>query len=246
MPERWGFFYLLEFPLIILGFVALLKTNKFPFPLLLWLILYGLPSSLAGEAHIWRMFTLLPVLQIIAGFGIIWVYQEYKQRRLHLGIALLLGFFVARFLVDYLGYFPYAQASNAYYGFRQVYQYLAPIEKNYQQIVVAPSSLGFDQLYIYYLFYRKFDPAKFQANVGVSRITGDQHWVKVPRIGNYRFENDIRSIISEIPDHTIYVSDGSFNEQSFARIKDVKLLNVIKYPNGDPAFKIIELNNLKP
>ena len=42
MPDNWGFLYLFEFPLIILGIVTLIKRKLFSRVLIFWLILFGL------------------------------------------------------------------------------------------------------------------------------------------------------------------------------------------------------------
>jgi 4-amino-4-deoxy-L-arabinose transferase-like glycosyltransferase len=243
MPDGWGYFYLFEFPLIILGIIWMIRQRLFVPLLVFWLFLYGLPSALAGEHHIWRMMTLLPVPQLIGGVGLVALTKLVRSKIAWVGAGIVIAIFVQRYIADYFGYFPYAQAANAYYGFRDVYHYTETIADKYPYIVVAPTGLGFDQLYIYYLFYTRHDPASFASGHDVERVVGGEQWVHVNRIGKWHFESDVRNSIFSLPDKTLFIADGTFNENAPLpkKVMRAKLLKTISYPNGDAAFKIIEL-----
>lgn len=243
MPDGWGLLYLFEYPLIVWGIVVMIRKRQFTPLTILWLFFYGVPSSLAAEGHVWRMLTFLPLPQVISAIGFIEILRRFHQSWIRLGSIGISGFFVIYFLTDYFGYFPYWQASHAYYGFRDAYRYASQIEKNYPEIVVAPSGLGFDQLYIYYLFYLRPDPRAYQLEKDVVRTVGNEGWVQVSRIGKWRFVSDIKNIIFDLPDHTLYITDGTFKETEGFPLKVMlpELLYTVYYPNGDPAFKIISL-----
>lgn len=243
MPDRWGFFYLFEFPLLIFGFTILIKNKKFSPVLILWLFLYGLPSSLAGEMHFWRMMTLLPLPQIISGIGLIEVVKKLKFRVVPFVLVFTIGFFVFRFVADYTSFMPFNQGRFSYFGFRDLYRYLSKIEDKYDYIVIAPSGLSFDQLYIYYVFYMQPNPKYFQQDKDIERIVGEQNWVKVKRIGKWHFEGDVRNVIFSLPDRTLFVADGTFNEKEPlpGNVMFAKMIHNVNYENGDPAFKIFEL-----
>ena len=240
MPKRWGFLYPVEFGLIIVGIFTLVKQNLLPVPLILWSGLFAIPSSLAGEAHIWRMFNLLPLPQILAGIGLARLLKHGKYALLKLSTGFLVWFFLMRFLVDYFAFLPYYQGAYSYFGFRQVYQYLSGIEKDYSRIVIAPSGLGFEQLYIYYLFYLKPDPAAYQARTDVEQTVSAEKWVRVNRIGKWQFLANISHEIENLPDKTLAVVEGNFGKTG--NLPEYKVLHTIDYANGDPAFKIIEIN----
>ncbi|KKP58458.1 MAG: hypothetical protein UR52_C0019G0004 [Candidatus Gottesmanbacteria bacterium GW2011_GWA1_34_13] len=244
MPQNWGFFYPFEFGLIVLGIMVLI-SNKLFYPILfIWFFVYSIPSSLASDGHIWRMLTFMPLPSMIGGIGLIESKKYLKKLPLLLGAVCVIVFFISRFVIDYFTYMPYAQGPNSYYGFRDTYNYLKTIEKNYNNIVIAPQGMGFDQQYIYYLFYLHPDPKILQNENFVDRIVGDGGWVNVKRIGNWHFVSDVRNVVFSLPDKTLLVTDNSFNEKE-PLPKNVMTANLIKtiyYINGDVAFKILELN----
>ena len=243
MPKGWGFMYPFEFGLLLIGAYVMIRRQMLPAVLVLWLFLYGLPSSLAAETHIWRMLTVLPLPQIAAGIGLIALIKKFPYLIVKVGLVGIIVFSGFQFMLDYTGYFPYAQAANSYYGFRETYAYVKTIESEYDYIVIAPTGLGFDQLYIYYLFYMQPDPRTYQLGEDVERLVGEQGWVKVNRIGKWHFESDVRNSVFSLPDKTLVVTDGSFNEQEPLpkKVMFARLLQTIPYPNGNPAFKILEL-----
>ena len=250
MPDRWGLFYIIEFIFILLGIVALFQKKRWSSVIFLWLFLYAVPSSLAGEAHIWRMLTLLPLPQIIMGLGLIalvdYLYLRYPHDFRSLGIQFAVSgaylLLVLRFLVDYNAYFRFNQGSYSYFGFRDVYSYLKTIEKNYDYIVIAPHGLGFEQLYIYYLFYMQPDPRAYQQHQDVEWEVGPEGWVVVKRIGKWHFVSDVRDVVFSLPDKTLLVADQTFREKEPLpqHVMLATPITTINYPNGDIAFKILE------
>jgi hypothetical protein len=288
MPERWGFFYLFEFPLLLIGTISLIKNRKFPPIFGLWLLVYAVPGSLAGEGHVWRMFTLLPLPQIIAAVGLIhcktfidrnrvgdasqvpsWSDRltrhdkrvasgrtlwegsfvvDFRNTLLKIGIVAIICFSFFQFSVDYFAYFPYFQDRYSYFGFRDLYHYIGKIEQNYDYVVVAPTNLGFDQLYIYFLFYSQYDPKSFQESSDIERTISPEYWVYTRRIGKYYFVSDLQKVKFPITPKTLFVTDGSFKEESLHLPKSLTthLFHTIYYANGNIAFKIMEFRKILP
>ncbi len=244
MPGRMGFFHLFEFPLLVLGLIAIVKKGKVTPIIPAWAILYGVPSGLAGAEHIWRMLTLLPLPQMVEAFGLLALIGLLRKRILAtLAITLLISLSFLRFGIDYYQYFPFAQGSNGYYGFKELYGYLGSIEKDYDYIVVAPLKLGFNQLYIYYLFYNKYNPSDYQKGIGVDRRVGDQNWVWVDRIGKWFFVGEPTKVKYPLTDKTLLIYD-SLNTDEIIYDKSFKteVIHTISYPNNDPAFYIMKLS----
>ena len=244
MPAGWGFLYPFEFVLIALGLIVMIRKQLFTPLLGAWFFLYAVPSSLAADGHIWRMFTFLPLPQIIGGIGLVHLANQRKQIWVQAGIGLICALFVFRFLVDYTSYLPWAQGANSFFGFRDLYSYLKTVEKDYDYIVVAPSGLGFDQLYIYYLFYMQPDPREYQLGVDVERPVGRENWVEVKRIAKWHFVGDVRNVVFDLPDKTLLVADGNFKEKAPLpqNVMLTELIKTINFANGDPAFKVLILH----
>lgn len=241
MPDNWGFLYLFEFPLIILGVVTLVKRKLFSPVIILWLVLSSVPSALVSDGHIWRMMTLVPMPYILAAVGLVELLILIPHYFFRLGIAFVVGAFVLIFWGDYTAYFPYAQSANAYFGFRDVYAYLKPLESDYDQIIIAPTTLNFEQLYIYYLFYMHPDPSIYQNATDVWRTVGNEGWVKVTRIAKWYFDQDPRAV-PLIGERILLVTDGTFFDHANLDERDTPvLIQMIEYPNHTPAFKIYEV-----
>lgn len=244
MPQRWGFLYPFEFVLIIAGLVFLIRKNLFPPVLLFWLFLYALPSAASGEGHIWRMFTILPLPQIFGGIGFCELTPRRKNIWLTLTFIAVIFFFLSRFWLDYTGFFPYFQGRNSYTGFRDVYQYALGKEKDYDQIIIAPINLGFDQLYIYYLFYSRYNPRFYQQEIEVDRQAGKEGWVRVARITKWYFFKELKEIDNLPKGKKLLVVDGDVTDQTLGLLNIAGIAKQkIYYQNGDVAFRIIEVKN---
>ncbi len=246
MPDQWGLFYPFEFGLWIVGAVVMVKKKLFGPLVALWLFLWAVPSSLAAEGHIWRMVTLLPLPQLIGGIGLVEMVQWRKNIGYRAAMVAIGVFFITRFVMDYTSYLPFSQGNYSYYGYRNLYAYLKTVEKDYPMIIIAPSSMGFDQNYIYYVFYMHYDPSVYQQAIDVERQIGQGGWVAVKRIGTWHFVSDIKEIAGTLPDKTLLVVDGAYSEATLVagdRFTS-RLVYTIPFANGDTAFKVIEL--LKP
>lgn len=246
MPDNWGLFYPLEFLFIVLGIIIIVKKKMYSRELVLWALLAFIPSSLASEAHVWRMLTIVPLPHIVAAIGAVaLLHQLRKKSWLVIGVGVLLAVFVSRFWLDYTAYFPFWQAKNSYFGFRSAYAYLLPKAAEYDAVVVAPPGLGFEQLYIYYVFYSQLDPSILQKEIDVDRSVGEGGWVNVSRIGKWYFAADPRNLWETLPEKTLILTDETLKPEELTSsefLTTARALQTIYNPNGDPAFKIIELS----
>ncbi len=242
MPQNWGLFYLFEFPFILIGLAVAIRKKIMPPILLGWGIIYGIPSSLAGEAHIWRMLTLLPLPQIVVSIGLVQIAGYFKKKIFTGGIILVICFSLVKFTADYFSYLPYAQGSYSYFGFRDLYKYLATVEKDYDKVVIAPIGMGFNQLYIYYLFYNRPDVRNYQNAEDIDRVVGEQNWVWVNRIGKWYFVSEPKKVTYPLTQNTLLVTDNVKPDELIydKKLKSV-LLHTIYHANGDIAFKIMKL-----
>lgn len=246
MPQSSGFLYLFEFPLIFLGAVILIRKKNLPFVLFAWGIIYAVPSSLAGEAHIWRMMTILPLPQIIGAVGLVKLGNLFRNKLLGIGMVTIICFSVLKFSVDYFAYLPYAQGFYSYFGFRDLYSYLATVEKDYDYVVIAPTGMGFNQLYIYYLFYNRPDPGKYQLGIDTERKAGEQNWIWVNRIGKWYFVSEPKKVTYPLTARTLLVTDNiKPDEVIFDKTMEPVLIKTIHHTNGNVAFKIFNLR-LRP
>ena len=122
------------------------------------------------------------------------------------------------------------------YGYKQIVETVTPIQSEYELIKVQQS---YAQPYIYFLFYQKYDPAKYQAQAKLTESqVGDVG--QVERLDNIYFapidwsvNRGEKGYLFVADTIRIPVEDSSDPEQ-FNVIKE------INYLNNNPAFRIVE------
>lgn len=234
VPGR-GELYLFELPFLILGVFYLLRFRRTLSILFLWLFLAPLANSFTGEAHPVRAIFLLPAFQIFTAAGVVWTLSFLGKTRwakiFFIGIFLMVVTVSLRgFLVDYFVFYPSRHTSTWQAGYKQLYPKLTHFERDYEKIFV---SKFYGEPHIFYLFYQRFDPQKYQEGAGVVRYDRPDRWVNVDRIGQYFFIQEValesveKGSLLAVPQEEI--------------LPGVKILDEIKYKNGKTAFVIAEV-----
>ncbi len=229
---------------LIFGFVSLTRLAakrevKFVW---LWLFLAPLPAALSrDQIQAVRSYNLLIPLMIVAAFGLRSLVVWIGRRRLRVaGCGIVILFYLASFtyfLDAYFIHLPKHDSKYWEYGYKQIVETVSPVQNNYQKIKVQQS---FAQPYIFFLFYQKYDPLKYQkqARLRESEV-GDVG--QVEQLDNIEF-SPIDWSINRREKGTLFVADpiripieDSSDESLF------RLLREIKYLNGEEAFRIIEV-----
>ncbi len=212
-PEM-GQFYLIELPLIIFGIYFLLTNSKYK-PLLFLitslLITSPLASSLTFQApSALRALPLVIPLTILTSLGI---YQILNIKILKYILIIFYIYSIAYFISAYFIHSPqkYFFAWNR--GFSDIVPIIEKEKNNYQNIYVTNK---YDQPYILYLFFSKYDPTSIQKQIKLT--PPDQFGSStVAKIDNITF-----SIPETIPPNSLVIqaSDFQFTGQSF-KIKNL-------------------------
>lgn len=122
MPNR-GLFYLFEFPLFIFGLVCLIKKKDKKAQFLLgWLLLYPAAIVLTKNLTAARMYTLLPLPQIVEGYALWIVFTRWKKTATALSVIILISF--VRFLPDFWYVYPSIYSKQTDYGAQAVIKYV--------------------------------------------------------------------------------------------------------------------------
>ena len=149
----------------IIGMVALaflarkIKDKRLLLFLFFWLLIAPVPASLAtGVGYAGnRVSTMIPVIQILAGWGIYLALQKYKYLKYLLVLAAIFGLGV--FLNKYLIKSPIESAKGMLSGNLEIAQKIVLTSEKYDRLTVS-KSLSEPQIYI--AFASKYDPAKYQ------------------------------------------------------------------------------------
>ncbi len=253
-----GQFYRIEFLTFILGLVVLITNlrNKKLLFLGLWLITAPLPSIFTrdGGNHATRLFFLLPamVLIISLGVGSLLKIPKWKIKSLAiLGYFTLLLFQLTVFLNFYFGAYSWESAEFFQYGFSESVQKAIDKKDNYEYIVVDG---GRDSALMNYLFVTKFDPKQFQNIKDNMKTSLDD--MEVNKINNFYFlypgSRNWFSYFERnkiLKRYLLVVSASSLNDTTPTSVEEKlsdeqQLIDVIYYPDGIPAFYLIENNIL--
>lgn len=171
VPEV-GLFPLWMAPFLLTGFYFLYRRNdKLPaFLLTFWVLVSPIPASVTtGLPSSIRTAVFLPSWQIIAGLGMwevfYWLKRRFRQCYFYFvsGLILVVVYFVAFYVHMLLVHAPKVHARVWYASYKEFITKSLVLAQDYSRVVV---STGFDQPYIFYLFYSQYDPVKYLAEGG--------------------------------------------------------------------------------
>jgi 4-amino-4-deoxy-L-arabinose transferase-like glycosyltransferase len=241
IPGR-GVLYWFELPILIFSFLFLIKNfnNRFIKLILFWFLISPIPAALSlGPGYAAnRAVIQVPSIQILLSFGIIEVAElinRFKKFKFiiipYVGFALLIFVY---FLLDYFLVSPMKVAKDMLYGSSKAAYWLKDNGKG-KQIVVSRT---LSSPHIYIAFANKTDPDIYHE--------ATKSW-------NYRDFG--YSFLDQMPIY--YLENYTFGDIDLAKygktqgmllvgkpeeFQSVKKnpLEIIYYPNGDPAISIFE------
>lgn len=238
VPET-GQMYLFEIPFVILGFYFFLKNRPKNWQIVfLWLMVSPIAAAMTFQTpHALRALNMVIPLMIITAYGL---YQFFAWLSTKLGRKLCVMCYMlcvmcyfwnfARYLHEYYVHYPQTYPAAWEYGFKELVEYVKPIEKDYQKVYVTDK---YDQPYILFLFYLKYPPEKFQKEV-VLTPRDEFGFSTVRDFNKYHF--------SEINWEEIKQESDSLAVGTDAEIPDnADIIKRIYFPNGKIAFKIARI-----
>lgn len=240
-----GPFLLMDALFLLLGFVKMIRIGftKQTFFILSLLFLLALPSALTIEkANFERVLVMFIPMLILASLGLDDFWESIKRKYKFANILLIvLGFLYLTNYIYFLDqYFIHGPKKNDawQYGYKQIVEKVTPLQVKYRQIVVQQS---LEQPYIFFLFYQKYDPLKYQQIAGQVFTPNKEgkDMGLVSGIDNIKFQ-DIDWSIKKPTSEMLYVMPVYKLDQQSKYYSSYKLVDEIKDLNGFPLFKIIE------
>jgi 4-amino-4-deoxy-L-arabinose transferase-like glycosyltransferase len=235
-----GVLILSDIVLLVMGMAALARARpkKAVIFIFLLLALAPLPAILSrDQVHAVRSFNLVIPLVLVLGLGLNSVLEN-RRRILQL---VFFGFFLVSFVYFLDAYFIHLPTHNSRYweyGYKQIVETVTPIQANYKQVRVQQS---YAQPYIFFLFFQKYDPAKYQKQAKlVENSTGDVG--QIEHLDNIYFA-PIDWSVNRGDKDTLFVADtlrmpleDSSDPTLFNLIREIKYLD-----RRYIAFRIIEV-----
>lgn len=231
-----GQMYIFEIITIFLGLYSLIKnSHSNTRVVLLWLLISPLAASLTYQTpHGLRAHNMVMPLTLISalGLGILWenIWRLARPvRYLVLSfVVLVICTSLLIYLERYYIHLPKQYALEWEYGFSQAIPYILENQDKYQRIVISDR---YDQPYILFLFYSKYDPAKYQVE---GKTTGDNKFgfSTINSFGKFEFKPIEKEEILTSK-FTLFV--GTKEEISEGQFP----FKVIRFPNDTEAFRFL-------
>lgn len=241
-PPYQGMLLLSDMLFLVFGFAYLIKfydkhKNAFNF-VLLWLLLSPLPAVLSrDQVHAIRSLSMAIPLLIISSLGIYYAFSKFNKKLIQMALCLFIVVAFAYYLDSYFIHMPKRDSKLWEYGYKQIVETVAPIQNDYKAIKVQQS---YAQPYIYFLFYTKYNPAKYQSEAKLKESSiGDVG--QVEKLDNIYFSGIDWS--QNRGEHgVLFVADPvRIPYEDSNDVNEFKLIKEIKYLDGTVAFRIIEV-----
>ena len=231
-----GVLYFWELPFILWGIYSLFFFKKRTPKLVIfsWWLLAPIAASVSADVpHAVRTLCFLPTWHIFTALGIVKFWQSINKRTISfkfLIVAFSFSFFVFNFfyyLHQYWVHQPLEYSQYWQYGYQQLVGELEKLEPQYQKIRV---SIETEQPYMFFLFYKKYDPQKYLREGGsVSGGFWEEHHFGKYDFIRFNWEKEEKKegilwvvISKELPD-------------------GAKVVKTIYFLNGEPAFYLFKI-----
>lgn len=235
-----GMFIVADLLLVIAGFIALVRSkSKEAIFIFLWLLLAPLPAALSrDQVHAVRSYNMVIPLVLMFSSGVLFLFNKISKHK-----KVIWGGIIVIYLANYVyfldAYFVHLSKHDSKYwryGYKQIVETITPIQSDYEVIKVQQS---YAQPYIYFLFYQKYSPAKYQAQAKLKESeTGDVG--QVERLDNIYFA-PIDWSVNRGEKGSLFVADTiKIPVEDSNDPEQFKLIKEIDYLDGIPAFRIIE------
>ncbi len=226
-----GMLYQIEFPLVVCGVYLLVFSKRKSIGrniILGWFLFAPIASSLTtGTPHAVRALIYLPTYQIFASLALIWLLEKFTRLKNILipVIVLLYSVNMVYYLDMYYIHGSVEQARDWQWGYKEVVADIAKIRDQFDNVIVT---YGYDQPYIYFLFYEKTNPETYQKQWKESSIGRFTRIFDKYEFRNINWEEDKNMFNTLLVGTSSEIPDGQ------------NVLKNIYFPNGTIAFRIAQ------
>ncbi len=238
-PENWGVLYRAIFPLLVIGVYFLIRYQKSRLVLFLGsFLIVAMSASVitrGGGTHASRSYMMILPFVVVSGIGLAYL-SSFKKILFYL-FSLAVVFESIFFLHSYWTHYRYDSAGFWSYGMKQAI--ISSEKYPGQPIVISPKN---ENPLIFYLYYTRFDPSRFQKFV-------QDNTVYINMSGEHNLEGN------RIGDSNLYIATLSdMNNKSenllpeavyyFAKLETINSQvrtvgtnsDIITSPSGEPIF----------
>ncbi len=233
-----GLLYFFELPFILIGLVGFAikkdRVSKIP---ILWLLAAPVVAALTVDdsPNVRRVIALLPMLEIIAAYGVLLCFAKIKNIKWRVALSICLCMvFLYSFAYFLEQYFAIAKVHRPWYRNNGVGQMVTEVKKSYAQsdkIVITKSTGG---IYLLVLFYMHYDPSIYQkeGSLADQSFKGFGKFVFAP----YDCPSTNWPTITEEGKRLVFVDRG---DCPLTRDVKIKKYTYILRGDGSKAFRIV-------
>lgn len=234
-----GLLHIWMAPFIILGTVVLFFLPvKVRLLILLWLIIAPIPAALSLPApHALRSLNILPIPQILTAIGLVTTFAFIpRYAKVYAITIFMLIVSISMYYYLYLYYNENAKAASVYWadGYKQLTHYIFKYETKYDKVIISGH---YWQPYIYFLFYKQYDPKMFQEHGSKQKFdkylfggtSWDRNGKELHNVDLVKFAGTTNTLVA--------LSKTEYRSQE----KKVKKLTEIRTHDGQVIFIVGEL-----
>ena len=237
-----GPLFVVLIPFLVLGIYVLFKDKKNKEGKLFigaWILIGFIPSGLTFEDYSpHRAIMAFTMLNVVAAFGIGWLYEKYGKIVISLFIILFaanLAFFIKRYTLNY----PIERSEMLQYPFREIAMYAWENYDKYDTIVFDPKFGEFTSwigtgAHYYLAFYGKYPPERMQQEFKI----GDQK-KRETKFGKFSIRAVFWPTDQNLKNTLVIASHLSLPENFDQEEKD-KILKIFYFRTTAPAFYVIK------
>ena len=232
VPEV-GQFYLIEALLLLFGLIYLCK-NRFEYIKLIiaWVFIAPIASAMTYQTpHALRALNLVIPLTLIMALGLSVFFSKFNKFKIITTVILIIvfSFEFTHYIESYYVHYPKRYPLAWEYGFKEMVNKVSLYESKYDKVVITDR---YDQPYILVLFYKKFDPKKYQPQAQLTE-RDKFNFGTIREFDKFQFRAIDPAEIDKSP-KTLFVA----TTQEVP--KDANILDMIRFPNNEPAFIFVE------
>lgn len=238
--NAFGQFYKIDAVLIFVGIISLiLLRSKESLIITLWLFLAPLPGALTGgPQNAIRACFMLGVAIILSAFGAAKIITLIKKKVWYVGLSILilapLFWEFGKYIKYYYTTYWQKNAIEWQYGMKQIVTYL---KKNPDYVQVYMDKIR-QQPYIFFLYYFKTPLPELLDTVKYDQ-SNSKSYNTIVSYDKYQFGGNWNIIDSYPNQGVLYIMTPSYYS-GLKYINQFEVKKLIKYPNGNDAFYIVE------
>ena len=162
--KGFGQIYFPELILLILGLLYISSNQKFVSLPLALLLLGPIPAAITKESpHGLRAISMVPFMAIISALGLVSIKSYFSRKYfVELGVVAILLLFFLNYFINFITVYPTQSSEVWQYGYKKIFTDPKLQLETKDRILISDRD---GQPYIFALFYLKYDPENFRAEV---------------------------------------------------------------------------------